>query len=141
MNTVKVLDVVQGRHGQQRAELHGDYEYEDIKTEGPISCDWQIVPQGVGLNVSGHLQGTLILDCARCLEPYTVPIDLDIRERYVFDQYVEHSGREKELTSTDYFDVVDEYGELDLKDLAHQFLVLEADTHSNCGDAGCALVG
>src|SRR5690606_11758888 len=130
MDTVKALDVVQGR--QQGVELHGEYRYEDVPTEGTVACDWQLSSGGVRLNVKGRLHARLVLECARCLGSYTVPVDVNIRERYVFDSYVEHGSREREITADDYYETVDEYGELDLKDLAHQFLVMEAEAHQTC---------
>src|SRR5688572_30663795 len=83
---VKVSDLVRERSGVNR--FHGDYRYEDLKTDGAISADWQAQPVTAGVSVQGSLHGSLLLDCARCLEPYTVPVDLQIDERYVFDSYV-----------------------------------------------------
>jgi uncharacterized metal-binding protein YceD (DUF177 family) len=135
---VKISDVVRNPNAVTR--LHGDYTFEDLKTEGTVACDWQLKPETAGLSVHGTVHGTLLLECARCLEAFPVPVDLELDERYVFDRFVDPYEKEKELSAEDFFEVVSEEGDLDLRDLAHQFLILEADEHSLCGRMECRFV-
>jgi uncharacterized metal-binding protein YceD (DUF177 family) len=135
---VKVSDIVRDQNAVSR--FHGDYQFEDLRTDGPVSTEWQAQPETAGLRVQGSVHGALVLDCARCLEPYEVSVDLQIDEHYVFASYVDPYEKEKELSSEDFFEVVNEEGELDLKDLAHQFLVMEAENHSTCGRVECSFV-
>ena len=132
---LKISDVVRNPKGVTR--FQGNYTFEDPKTEGAITCDWQVQPEAAGLSIHGNLKGAMALECGRCLEPYRVPVDLKIDERYVFDRFVERHEKEKELQSDDFFEVVDEEGELDLKDLVHQFLILEAENQLACGRPEC----
>lgn len=132
---VKVNDVV--RNPKAFANIPGSYTFEDLKTLGPLACDWSIQPEATGLHIRGKLKGTMELECVRCLEPYSVPVDVELNEQYVFERYVDTSEKEKELQSEDFYEVVNEEGHLDLKDLAHQFLILEAENQPACGRAEC----
>lgn len=132
---LKIVDVTRGRNPIRH--LQGHYTFDDLKTSEPIACDWHFSAETTGLKLKGTLSGTLLQECARCLEPFETPVDLTIEEQYVFESFVALDEREKELQSEDFFEVVDEEGVLDLHDLAHQFLVMEADNHPTCGRETC----
>ena len=133
--TVKIGDLRRNRNAPTHYE--GIYRYEDLKTDGPVVCDWSLALETAGFVVHGSLQATVELECVRCLSPVVSPVVLQIDERFVFDSFVDRSEKEKELLSDDFYEVVDEEGELDLKDLAHQWLLLESDSHPLCGRAEC----
>ena len=139
MDTLKVMDVLHARTSpnQEGLRFEGHYRFDDLQTEGDAICAWRIRPEGVGLSIKGHLTARVEMECVRCLARYTVPMDLEIDEKYVFDDYIDHSERERELTSEDFFEVIDQQGELDLKDLVHQLLILESASHETCGGEHC----
>jgi uncharacterized metal-binding protein YceD (DUF177 family) len=132
---LNIPDLMHNRNAVTR--FSSDYLYDDLKTEGPVHCKWSFSPEIAGFSVFGHVAATLTRECVRCLEPYHVPVQVEIEERYVFDRFVARSEKEKELQSEDFYEVIKEDGELDLKDLAHQWLVLESENHSLCGRAEC----
>lgn len=136
-DTVKVIDVVRNPKGVTRFEGH--YTFEDLKTEGNVSCQWQLQPETAGLSVHGKLQALLKLECGRCLETFQLPLSLNIEERYVFNSFFDPAEKEKELHAEDFFEVVEEEGQLDLKDLVHQFLLLECENSYLCGQPECRL--
>ena len=135
-DVVKVKTVLNSR--KAALKLQGQYTYDDLKTIGPLHCAWEIRQAATGLAVHGHLMGALALECSRCLAPFQVPVDVQLDEQYVLARYVDESDREKELQAEDFFEVIDEEGELDLKDLAHQFLVLESTEQTTCGQPECS---
>lgn len=137
VDTVKVSDI---RSSQTIGRFAGRYRFEDLKTEGEVAANWEIRPETAGFSVRGDVHGVLDLECARCLGAYTVPVDVQINERYVYDSYVDPYGREKELQAEDFFEVAEEAGALDLKDLAYQFLMLESENHAVCGRAECGFL-
>jgi uncharacterized metal-binding protein YceD (DUF177 family) len=138
LERVKVVAATRGKNPVTR--LEGSYEFEDLKTDGPVFCDWRFQPELVGLTVHGRIQGVMKLECDRCLEPYTVPVSLEVHERYVFKSSLTRQEKERELQSDDFYEVVDEEGELDLKDLAFQFLTLESLGHPHCERPECGFV-
>lgn len=120
--------------------LQGQYTFEDLKTVEPVACSWEIRQEAAGLSVRGQIKATVTLECARCLEPFDVPVIVELDELYVLNRYVDTTERERELQADDFYEVVDEEGELDLKDLAHQFLVMELSEQSSCGRPECRIV-
>ncbi len=137
-DSVSIKDLLNSRNTVIR--LHGDYRFEDLETEGPLQANWEFRPETAGFSIHGKLAGTAVLECMRCLTNYPVPLSIEVNERYVFDQYVDPTEREKELQAEDFFEVISEEGELDLKDLAHQFILLEAESHAFCGRPKCDFV-
>lgn len=133
---IKVTEVSRGKNPTTR--VTGRYEFDDLKTEDLVVCDWRLQPELVGMSVHGSMKGVMLLECARCLEPYQVPVDLEIHERYVFKASLELSEKERELQADDFYETLDEEGYLDLKDLAHQFLILESIEHPNCERPECS---
>lgn len=132
---IRVVDVTRGMNPTK--QVLGHYEFDDLKTTGPIDCNWRLQAEPVGLSVRGEINGVMVLECARCLDSYDLPLNLKIQERYVFNDSLESSDKERELHDDDFYETVDEEGELDLKDLAHQFLILESAEHPNCERPEC----
>lgn len=139
MNTLKVSDVMKGREAVLR--FSGDYRFEDLQSEGDVHCDWEVSREVAGMDVRGALHGDLVLECVRCLQPFPMRIDLDIDERYVLSHYTDPYEREKQLSADDFFETIEEEGVLDLKDLVHQLLILEASQQETCGRAECCYQG
>ena len=135
VETVKIIEI---RNHPSTLRLQGRYRFDDLNTADDLVCDWSLRPETAGFTVFGALHGNLSCECGRCLAHFNVPIDLQIHERYVYDHYVDPSEREKELQAEDFFEVVNEDGLLDLKDLAYQVLILEAENQSTCGQAECS---
>jgi hypothetical protein len=131
-----ITSVTRGREPMHRFTGYYD-QFEDIPVESPLACEWIAQPETTGVNLQGHLSGVLVLDCPRCLEPCPVPVTIDIDEHFVFSSFVESYDKERELQAEDYFEVVGEEDTLDLKDLVHQFLVIEMQSRGTCGRPGC----
>ncbi len=119
----------------------GDSETSEINAT--LDYAWKIAKAAVGLQVRGHLEGKLNLTCDWCHQPFSRPIALVVEETYVIAAYANVlppdnvSGKEKELQATDFYEVVDENDDLDLKDLANQYLVIDCSGPNRCGDPDC----
>lgn len=133
--SVQVYDVTRTKNPVAR--LTGNYSFEDLNIPNGIQCDWRFQPEATGLSVYGHLSGLLEVECARCLEPFSVPMNLRLEERFVFESMTETPDRERELQADDFYETLDDEGALDLKDLAHQFLILESVNHTVCQRPQC----
>ena len=53
---------------------------DDLALAGPISGAFEVSRTNRGVYVSGDLRTALAMECARCLGPATVPLDVAIRE-------------------------------------------------------------
>ena len=139
-DVLKIADLLRKlslSHNAADTRFQGEYLFEDLPSDGPLHVDWTIQPEAAGLSVHGKLTGVLSLECARCLTPYKVLLDMPIDERYVFSSFTEDFGKEKELLAEDFYETADEEGLLDLKDIARQFLLMEVENHPLCGTADC----
>ena len=136
--TVKVSDLL--KSPRKDTELDGTYEYDDFK--GEAKCHWRLHVAPAGIDVRGTLRAEVELECGRCLSPFIVPVDADIDERLVFSRFIEPASREQEMRFSDYAEVIDEDSTLDLKDLAHQYLIMELSGEIFCdSDACCVQAG
>lgn len=129
MDVLNLPEMIKKR--QDTLEMVSRYEFEDIKTHGPVTCHWQLRLGSVGLWVKADVQADLIMPCAQTMEETVVPFETRINEKLAFRRYAGYGDeyappREKELKSgDDFFEVIDEDDLLDLKDLVRQYLVME----------------
>lgn len=115
--------------------------------EGDINADleyaWKIAKAAVGLQIRGHLEGKLHLTCDWCHQPFDKPVAMVVEETYVIEAYANYrisdsvSGKEKELQPDDFYEVIEEDADIDLKDLANQYLVIESSGEQHCQRESC----
>jgi uncharacterized protein len=160
------LDLSQlGRHG--RADEHLDRTYEasafagpdvpedeEFQVASPVHLVLDVHKTGDAFRVTGRVQATLRLECGRCLEAFTIPVDSVFELRYVSQESNtgadEHEIHEDDLTTAYYRE-----NTLDLADLMReQFLLAlpmkplcredckglcpECGTNLNTSTCGCA---
>jgi uncharacterized metal-binding protein YceD (DUF177 family) len=125
---------------QSGAELRHKCTYviDEVPTIDPVSCSWLIYPDSTGIRLSCNVKALLNVECKRCLEPFEVPVALELSESLMFNSFNEVGGKEKELLSDDFYETVDENGTLDLRDFVRQFLVMEAENHEYCDREDCS---
>jgi DUF177 domain-containing protein len=149
--------------------LHGDREHverelspaafdpqdEDYRVVAPVALAMDVEKAGGdAFRVSGRVSTTLELDCGRCLEPFTVPVDVPFELRYL--PAAENTGdgerevAEDDLTSAYYrddaLDVIELLREqfqlaLPMKPLCQEAckgLCPECGANRNRTDCGCA---
>jgi uncharacterized protein len=119
------LDLSQlGRHG--RADEHLDRSYEPAKfptldsdefaVAAPVHLVLDVHKDRDVYRVAGRVRTSLRLQCGRCLEPFTVPIDSSFDLRYLpqptGSTHEEHEIYEDDLTTSYYSDETLDLGEL-----------------------------
>ena len=55
---------------------------EDMTIEAPLTGEVSLMRDTDGILVTGHVQTEVSVPCARCLEPVTVPVEMDLEEQY-----------------------------------------------------------
>lgn len=113
------------------------YPFEDIPAteEAGFLCDWHFSRKTVGIGVKGRLEGTFDLTCDTCEQAFFEPVSVLIDEMYVLETFVDDNhGREKELLADDFYESVADDGQIDLKNLVHQYLTMEIVHHRLCVD-------
>lgn len=136
------LDVASVLRGDAQAQRTSVYQYDEVPSEEPFRCSWHIERRAGGIAIEGHLVGDLLLTCDACQQTFLQPIALGIDELYVLSGYDNQAaGREKELQSDDFYEVIDSNGHIDLKDLGYQYLVMESSHYPECQNPPCPSAG
>lgn len=121
-----------------------DILLEDDLTLAPLTGTFQAIRNSKGIYITGQLFSNIDVECARCLDPFSLPIAIDLDELY---HYPPHSAPPGE-----YF--VGEDGFIDLAPLVRQIsllaipmqpicredcqgLCIECGHNLNDGDCGC----
>jgi uncharacterized protein len=110
---------------QLAPELSGDDR--DLELQGSV----RLMNTNAGILVHGQLTGEAILACARCLEPVTVPLELEIEElfRPTIDLL---TGRSVAPEEEDEALWIDEQHILDLTEVVRQNALLAAPLNAVC---------
>ncbi len=107
---------------------------DDYVVAGPVNLSLDIGKDRATYRLVGRLQTSLELTCGRCLEPFSVPIDVDVDLRYL--PHVENRGEgeleveEDDLTTAYYKDE-----QIDLGQLVREQLWLTLPMKPLCRDA------
>ena len=55
---------------------------EDMTIEAPLTGEVSLMRDTDGILVTGHLETEVSVPCARCPEPVTVPVEMELEEQY-----------------------------------------------------------
>ena len=109
-----------------------DSEYR-VAAPVELSLDVQKLAAGT-FAVSGHVSGTLQVECSRCVEPFEVPVSASFDLRYV--PASENSGEgEREVGEEDLATAYYREGMIDLIELMREQFVLTLPMKPLCEDA------
>ncbi len=104
-----------------------DEEVEGIDCVGPIHADLTARSLGDFVQITGHVFGTVRLECDLCLEKFEHKLDFDIDELYskcsLFGDYKE-SGLEFEIKDGQFVTDLEGQKEIDIYDLLYQSVIL-----------------
>lgn len=135
-DTVNIKDLA--RRGQDELTLEEDYVLDDLPLLKPVHTTMKLRLNQTGVTIKGRLETEVEEPCDRCYEPFQRELRMSFEERFVYDSYVDQfpSG-DMELQAEDFFEPLDLSGELDLKDLIHQLLVLALSENRICHRTAC----
>jgi uncharacterized protein len=113
-----------------------------LKVLAPVTGTLTLTNTGTAITAQGTLAARIVLECARCLQPHEVALDIRVNEICSLSQVDEPVGEDAEDLDTP-IPIQDE-GAIDLSELVRQLLVLHAPPRSLCrpGCRGlCAVCG
>ncbi len=125
----------------ENAENKTLYMTFDEKIEGldcvtPIKAELCAKSLGDFVQVSGHVNGKILLECDLCLEKFEYELDFDIDEVYskhsLLGDY-EESGQEFELKDGQFVTDLNGENEIDIYDLLYQSVILDLPNKKVCG--------
>ena len=125
----------------ENAENKTLYMTFDEKIEGldcvtPIKAELCAKSLGDFVQVCGHVNGKILLECDLCLEKFEYELDFDIDEVYskhsLLGDY-EESGQEFELKDGQFVTDLNGENEIDIYDLLYQSVILDLPNKKVCG--------
>ena len=118
--------------------LHAKFEekIEGIDCITPIKADLYIKSLGDFIQITGHVEGIVYLECDLCLEKFEHKLDFDIDELYskgsIVDEY-ENSDKEFEIKEGQFITDLNGEKEIDIYDLLYQSVILSFPNKKVCG--------
>lgn len=101
--------------------------------ECSVVANLEIKSLGDFIEVVGDVQGTIKLECDRCLEKFDYNLDFEIEETYAkFSLYEEYS-QEVELKSGQFVTDLNGEKEIDIYNLLYQSVILNLPNKKVCG--------
>lgn len=113
-----------------------DEKIEGIDCVTPIHAELCAKSLGEFIEISGHVTGTVFLECDLCLEKFEHNLDFDIDELYskysLLGDYDE-SGQEFEIKDGQFVTDLNGEKEIDIYDLLYQSVILSFPNKKVCG--------
>lgn len=104
----------------------------EIKSNEPIKADLELTDHGNFIEIKGNVQGSVILECDRCLDEFEYELDFEIDELVAKNTLAEEYGSETELKEGQF--ITDLRGkDIDLYDLLYQSVILDLPNKKVCG--------
>ena len=97
---------------------------EDMTIEAPLTGEVSLMRDTDGILVTGHLETEVSVPCARCLEPVTVPVEMELEEQYYPTIDVETGHKIPVPEDADSDTRIDSHHILDITELVRQSLLL-----------------
>ena len=109
---------------------------EDIDCVTPIHAKLCAKSLGEFIQITGHIEGTVNLECDLCLEKFEHKLKFDIDELYskhsIVDDY-ENSDKEFEIKEGQFITDLNGEDEIDIYDLLYQSVILNFPNKKVCG--------
>ena len=104
-------------------------EFENCK----IKADLEIKSLGDYIEVQGHVEGTITLECDRCLNKFNYHLDFDIDETFAKRSLYDEYSQEVELQSGQFITDLNGEKEINIYDLLYQSVILNLPNKKVCG--------
>lgn len=109
-----------------------DLGEEPARVKGALRISGTVLP-GARIEVKGRVEGTLELDCTRCLQPMESPIDLEFDDLFA-DAGALTAAPQGELAASDLATDALQGTEIDLTELAREQILLSVPEQIFCKD-------
>ena len=113
-----------------------DEKIEELDCVTPIHAQLCAKSLGDFVQISGHISGTVVLECDLCLEKFNHELNFDIDELYSKNSLLgdyEESGQEFELKDGQFVTDLNGENEIDIYDLLYQSVILNLPNKKVCG--------
>jgi uncharacterized protein len=136
MNKLKIsLKDLRARPGQ-KLHLSFHASVQEPILEDPVQADVSLAANSASIRLTGKIQATARLSCHHCLTSFVYPMEIDLDEEFVYEDYLNvktHKVKERELQKEDFFETIPYDGIIDVFDTVYQAIVLAIPSHCICG--------
>jgi uncharacterized protein len=118
----------------RRYEVEADIEGldEELKPRDLLRGEVQLMRTSQGILVTGHLHTVVELTCDRCLEPFTVPVEIDLEEEFRPTVDIGTGASLPVVAEEDGAGLINGHHILDLTEVVRQALLLAIPMHPLC---------
>ncbi len=108
----------------------------DVRAVEPLTGKLRLTRTANGILATGQLHTVVTIDCRRCMESFTSPVDFQVEEEFLPSVDVltgiglAHADTEEAL-------LIDERHVLDLTEVVRQYIILQREQYPLCDEA-CA---
>lgn len=106
---------------------------EGVSSDGKVSAELVLKSLGDFIEVSGHVNCILNLECDLCLKPFKYNLDFDIDELYAKEALQESYSQETELKEGQFVTDLNGADQIDIYDLLYQSVILNLPNKKVCG--------
>ena len=119
---------------EQEGILEFDFD-DDIKEleDCHVSAELDFKSMGEFIEVVGHVEGKVTLECDRCLKKFVQKLDFDIDETFAKNSLLDEYGQEVELSNGQFVTDLEGAEEIDVYDLLYQSVILALPNKKVCG--------
>lgn len=107
----------------------------DLENDVPVDVVLTVKATPYGISIEGHVSTDLKLLCDRCLEEYSLHVDSDVNENFVYGSIVPCDKKEYELTEGQFVEELNGKDEIDITDFLYQTIILEIPTQKICKES------
>ncbi|MDI7276190.1 MAG: DUF177 domain-containing protein [Anaerolineae bacterium] len=109
---------------------------EDLKALEPLTGHLKLTRTASGILVTGRLHTVVTIECRRCVQEFTSPVDFEVEEEFVPTVDIQ-TGAGLPTGGLEAALLIDERHMLDLSEVVRQYIVLHREQYPLCDEA-CA---
>lgn len=135
MSNHKFLIEIEDIENAPDKKLQIDFEevIEELQTKSPVKASLEAISLGDFIEITGNVQGSIILECDLCLEKFNYDFDFDIEELFAKNALLEAYGTETELKDGQFVTDLKGSRDIDIYDLLYQSVILDLPNKKVCG--------
>ena len=133
-NTYKAIKIADVENASgETLKISFEKAFDEIKSEAPIRANFEIKSLGEFIEVTGSVNGEVILVCDLCLNEFKYKLDFEIEELFAKKTVIEEYPQDIELKEGQFITDLNGSEDIDIYDLLYQSVILDFPNKKVCG--------
>ncbi len=142
---LNIVEIASTKQKRLTFDFCEDMDIAELEDPGTVSGSITVSINDGGVKMLGTLACVLELNCDVCLQPYILPLEIDLQEQFVYSRAYTSSlydcdesdayTKEKELNPEDFYEVLPDDKNLDVSDIVYQAVIVSLPAFAHCGEA------